>query len=83
MSATETLLSVGGMPDTVTEPLTQLLGWASWLACLGAVGRLIWIGAEFGHAKQTGDGSPETPVWVLIGVIVVSASSGIAAALLS
>lgn len=74
----------GGMPNTVTDPLEQVLGFALWFVTLAAVGRLVWIGGEMSyHRHHPGETQPpDTPVWVFVGLIIASSASGIAAALL-
>ncbi|WP_287014888.1 hypothetical protein [Gordonia sp. (in: high G+C Gram-positive bacteria)] len=65
--------------------LEQVLGWVAWIACLLAVGRLIWIGALFWQAKrqERGDVGIDNLVGQLIGVVLVASSGAIAGALLS
>ncbi|MGB6244608.1 hypothetical protein [Gordonia sp. (in: high G+C Gram-positive bacteria)] len=77
------LLAFANLPASVSEPLEMLLGYVMWFICLAAVARLLWIGGEMGWARRTGEDFAETPAFVFVGLIVASAASGIAGALLS
>ncbi|NED69069.1 hypothetical protein G3I15_49940 [Streptomyces sp. SID10244] len=72
------------LPDTVTQPFNQLLGWILWLLCLAGVARLFWIGGQMGHAHHNPHADPpDTPLGVVVGLMVGSSAVGIAAALVT
>lgn len=72
------------LPDAVTQPFEQLLGWMFWLICLAGVGRLFWIGGQMGHAHNNPHAEPpDTPLGVIVGLIIGSSAAGIAGALVS
>lgn len=74
----------GGLPSEVTQPLEQVLGYGLWFVMLACVGKLIWIGGSMSyHRHHPGEvDPPDTPMWALVGLIVASSATGIAAALL-
>lgn len=49
------------LPEAVTGPFEQLLGWVLWLICLAGVARLCWIGGQMGHAHHNPHSDPPTP----------------------
>ncbi|WP_299577460.1 hypothetical protein [uncultured Williamsia sp.] len=71
--------------DYAYARLEQVLGWVAWIACLIAVGRLIWLGGLFWQAKrgEHGDMGIETLVAQLAGTVLVGSAGAIAGALLS
>lgn len=72
------------LPETVTEPFNQLLGWILWLLCLAGVARLFWIGGQLGHSHHNPHADPpDTPLGVVVGLMVGSSAVGIAAALVT
>ncbi|MBY4575989.1 hypothetical protein ACN94_20805 [Gordonia paraffinivorans] len=84
MLALHTLAAGSDLPKDVTEPLNLLLGWIMWLICIAAIARLFWIAGQMGHVQDhPASDPPDTPLGVIIGLIVASSASGIAGALLS
>lgn len=83
MHVLHTLAAAGDLPKDVTAPLNQLLGWIMWLICLAGIARLLWIGGQMGHVHDhPAADPPDSPLGVVIGLIVASAATGIAGALL-
>lgn len=68
------------MPDGVTTPVLQLLGWLGWLVLLTCVGRIVWA-ATLLVTRAHRDESVEGLVGALVGGVVVGSAGLIAAAL--
>ena len=68
------------MPDNVTAPLSQLLGWLGRLVLLICTGRIIWAAALL-VVRSHRDESIEGLVAALLGGIIVGSAGLIAAAL--
>jgi hypothetical protein len=68
------------IPDSVTTPLLQLLGWLGWLVLLICTSRIIWAAALL-VVRIHRDESIEGLVGALLGGVIVGSAGLIAAAL--
>ena len=81
------LLAYKSPPESVIAPLTQLLGWLSWLVMLMCIAALIIAGGSFAWNRRMGRHDMEGPMakvgYVLIAATVLGSASAIAGVLLT
>ena len=73
-------------PASVTADLIQLLNWGAWIAMICCIAGLMFAGARLAYNREVGRhdiNEPSMSVFIiLIAGVLISASTGLATALL-
>lgn len=68
------------LPDSVTTPLMQLLGWLGWLVALLCIARAMWCGGLLALHAHRGEAT-EGLIAALLAAVLLGSAGALAAAL--